>query len=71
MSWEEYQGRKAELKAAIQRDRDACRDTDLAGASRSLEVRAHLLLLRCFSRSTRTSELLPCLYHVVLFVDCN
>eukprot|EP00035_Acanthoeca_spectabilis_P024042 m.452064 g.452064 ORF g.452064 m.452064 type:complete len:345 (-) comp20262_c0_seq1:270-1304(-) len=37
MSWEEYQGRKAELKAAIQRDRNACRDTDLAGASRSLE----------------------------------
>ena len=38
MSWEDYTARRNALKTEIDKDRQACRDTDLAGASQTIEV---------------------------------
>jgi hypothetical protein len=51
MSWDEFQRRKAELKAGIHRDRTACRDTDLKESSKSIEVQCVLLSTFTFPHS--------------------
>ena len=56
MSWEDHNARRNALKATIASDRAACKDTDLAGASATIEVSASLSL-RCAANADEANPL--------------